>query len=183
MQLLQKDKTQKSKGFSLIEVLASLLILAGLLSIISQLFYGNNRRIRKARQLEKIASLLELKMIQLEEEFSGPKIVQLPNQDKGEFKNEENYFWSYQTQAILLPSPRILLSLSRLPESELYLKMAQILTDILSDSLVELELTVHYRGKGREVSYSLSSYFVNYETAPDFILKSISQFLPERGAL
>ena len=169
----------KKKGFSLIEVLASILLLAGLISFMAQISYGNVRRIKKARQLEKAASLLELKMAELKEEFKGSSVPKLPPENKGEFEEEENYFWSYETQALTLPSSEILLSLARIPENELHSKMAETLTDVLSQSVVELKLTVHYEGKrNKNFSYSLISYFINYEDAPDFILNRVRELLP-----
>lgn len=167
------------KGFSLLEVLASVLLLAGLISIVVQLSYGNTRRMRKSQQLEKIASLLELKMRELEEEFKGARIVDLPEQDQGDFENEENYSWSYETQALTWPPADLFLSLTQLPASEINIKMAQTLNSVLSNSVVELKLTVQQKTKrGKGVSYSLVSYFINYEDAPSFIFSNIADILP-----
>ena len=173
-------KNQKIKGFSLIEVLASVLILAGLVSILVQLSYGNTRRMKKARLLEKTAYLLEFKMLELEERFQGEKIDELPEQDEGEFENEKNYSWTYETQPLTLPSLEMFLSLIQLPENELNRKMAQTLTDVLSESITELKLTVHYKEKrGPEFHYSLTSYFINYKKAPELIFNHIGNLLPE----
>lgn len=174
------SKNQNKRGFSLIEVLVAMLVLAGFISIVVQLSYGNTRRIKKARQLEKAANLLEFKMLELEESFKGKKIVRLPDQGEGKFENEEDYFWSYETQPLVLPHPRMLLSLIRLPENELNMKMAQILASILSQSVVELKLTVRYEGKrGKAFHHTLVSYFVNYIDTPDYIAAQVSSFLSE----
>ena len=178
-------KKQNPKGFSLIEVLASILLLAGLISVIVQLSYGNTRRMKKARQLEKAADLLELKMLELEEEFKGGEIAErFPSEQKGEFENEKNYFWTYKTQPLVLPHPRMLLSLIQLPENQLNMQMAKTLTGVLSETVVELKLTVHYEGKReKNFSYSLVSYFINYEDAPDFIFNQVLEFLPAGAGL
>lgn len=177
--MLISNKRNK-RGFSLVEVLASVLILTGFISIVVQLSYGNARRMQKARQLEEAARLLEFKMLELEENFKGENIVRLPDQDEGEFENEEGYFWGYETQPLVLPDPRMLLSLIKLPENELNIKMAQTLAGILSQSVVELKLTVYYEGKrGKSFHYSLVSYFINHMDTPDFIAEQISSFLSE----
>ena len=174
------SKNQNKRGFSLIEVLVSLLVLAGFISIVVQLSYGNTRRIKKARQLEKVANLLEYKMLELEESIKGENIFRFPPQDEGEFKNEENYFWSYETQPLVLPHPRMLLSLISLPENELNIKMAQTLASILSQSVLELKLTVRYEGKrGKAFHYSLVSYFVNHIDTPDLVAAQVRSFLSE----
>ena len=174
-------KRQKTKGFSLIEVLTSVLILTGFISILVQLSYGTTRRMKKVKQMEKAAYLLEFKMLELEEKF---KMTKLPEQDKGDFENEKNYSWTYKTQPLTLPDPQMFLSLTSLPENELNIKISQTLTSVLSDSVTELKLTVHYKGKrGPEFHYSLMSYFINYEEAPDLIFNRIGRFLPENPGL
>ena len=174
-------KTQK--GFSLIEVLAAVLLLAGLIALIVQLSYGNVRKLKKARRLDKSALLLERKMLLLEEEFKGKRVFKLPAEDKGEFEDEENWSWSYQTQPLELPPSRILLSIAGIPNNDLNLQMAETLTGVLSETVIELKLTVTYKPKkGKKLwQRSLVSYFVNYEDAPDFILKRISQLIPASG--
>ena len=172
------------KAFSLIEVLASILLMAGLVSIVAQLSYGNSRRIKKARQLEKIAHLLEIKMLQLEEEFKGKNMINLPEEAEGEFEGEKSYFWAYKTQALALPPPDILLSLAKIPSNELNAKMAQMLTEVLLETVVELKLTVyHKRKRGKEFKYSLVSYFINYEDAPDFVSNRLIELLPAEAEI
>lgn len=181
-ELMFFSKSRKSpdkKGFSLVEVLAALLIFSALISIVVQISYGNSRRLNQARQLEKIASLLELKMRELEEEFSLEKVIQLAREDEGEFLNEEGYFWTYQTQPLPLPSTEIVLSLIKLPNTEINRQMIQIFRDVLTQTVIEMKLTVYYEGKGKKrFQSSLVSYFVNYEDAPDFIISQMSQFIP-----
>ncbi|MCZ0932039.1 MAG: type II secretion system protein [Oligoflexia bacterium] len=172
------------KAFSLIEILSSILLLAGLIAIVVQLSYGNNIRVKKARQLRKTARLLELKMTELKQEFQGKDIVNLPSEEQGEFEEEENYFWSYKTQALQLPDRSLILSLIQLPDNQLNSQLVETLRSVLSDTVIELKLTVEYRSKReKEFSYSLTAYFVNYDEAPDFILSQISNIIPRGTTL
>ena len=167
------------KAFSLIEVLASILVLAGLISLVVQLSYDNNRRLKKARQLRKMAMLLELKMSDLKQEYKGKNIVNLPSEDKAEFEDNKNYFWSYTTQALQLPDKDLILSIMNLPNNQLNNQMVETLSSVLSDTVMELKLTVEYRGKKKtEYRYSLKSYFVNYSEAPDSIASQLQNMLP-----
>lgn len=172
------------KAFSLVEILASIFLLAGLIAIVVQLSYGNNRRLQKASYLRKAASLLELKMSDLKQEYQGKDIFRLPSEDASEFKKYKNYFWSYTTQALQLPDKDTILSIMNLPENQLNSQMIETLREILSSTVVELKLTVEYRNKKKtEFSYSLSSYFVNYNEAPDFILNQIQNIIPQGAGL
>lgn len=172
--------SRKNLGFSLLEVLASILLLASLVSIIMQLSYGNMRRAKKSRQLEKIASLLEQKMMQLEEQFKSSNIENLLKEHKGDFPNEKSFFWHYKTQAFNLPSTQLLLNLSKLPADEMNTKMISILHGVLSETIIELKLTVSYQAKkGESFNYSLVSYFINYENAQDFIFQKLQALIPQ----
>ena len=172
------------KAFSLVEILASIFLLAGLMAIVVQLSYGNNRRLKKARQLRQIALLLELKMSDLKQEYQGKNIVNLPSEDTAEFEENKNYFWSYTTQALQLPDKNLIISLMNLPDNQLNSQMVETLRAVLSDTVIELKLTVEYRTKEKtEFSYSLSSYFVNYNEAPDFIVSQIKQMIPQGVSL
>ena len=172
------------KAFSLVEVLAGILVLVSLIAIVVQLSYGNNRRIKKARQLRKSAELLEIKMTELTQEFQGKNIAKLLTEDEGEFNGEENYFWSYQTQPFQLPDNRFILSLMKLPDNQLNQQMISFFKSVLSDTVLELKLTVAYKPKkGKESSYSLTAYFVDYNAAPDIIAGQISSLIPQGASL
>ena len=172
-------RKKKIRGFSLIEVLVAILLLAGMISVVVQLSYNNTRRMKKTAQIEKAASLLEQKMQELEEEFKGKKLADLPLQNKGEFDNEKSYSWAYKTQSLQWPQPDRLLSLIQIPEDEWSLKLAHTLTEVLSKSVVELKLTVYYQKNKKQITqYSLVSYMINYEDAPDFIFYHLRNLLP-----
>ena len=169
------------KGFSLLEVLTAVLILAGLIALIVEISYGTRRRIKKTIQLEKISLLLESKMLDLRGEFQGKYVIRLPEEGEGEFEEEPNYSWFYKTQALQLPESDLILSLIGFPENDLNSNVVDILKSVLSDTIVEIELTVSYQPPkgGGSTQLSLSSYFINYEQSPDFIFNELSKILPQ----
>ena len=172
------------KAFSLIEILTAVLLLAGLIAIVVQISYGSNRRMKKTRQLEKMYQLLENKMLDLKGEYQGSSIVNLPENGEGEFEQDSNYTWSYETQAIQLPTQDVILSLIQLPDNQLNNRLVGIFKSILSDTIVELKLTVSYNPpRGKSMQYSISSYFINYEEAPYFIFNQMTQIFSQGSAL
>ncbi|MBC6415859.1 MAG: prepilin-type N-terminal cleavage/methylation domain-containing protein [Bdellovibrionales bacterium] len=173
------------RAFSLIEVLTTVLLLAGLISLVVQISYGNSRRAKKTRHLEKMSQILENKMLDLKTEFQGPNIINLPASGEGEFEQEPYYTWFYETQKIPLPSEDIILSLIQIPQTQLNEQWVQSFKSILSDTVIELKLTVFYNPpkKEKSIELSLSSYFVNYEESPSFILNQIMKFIPKGSSL
>ena len=173
---------KQKKAFTLIEVLTAILLISALMLVVIQISYGNSRRARKVKQLKKIEYFLESKMLSLDQEFSGSNSIQLPKEDQGEFEEDKNYTWFYVTQVLELPQKDIILSLLSLPDNELNNQWLDILSTLIAHSVVELKLTVSYNPpRGKSLSYSLSSYFVNYENAPGFILSQISSKIPVGG--
>ena len=153
----------------------------GLITVVIQMSYGNNRRLQKSRQLEKIASVLELKMEELEERYKGKELSSLPEeQDESEVEGEPGYFWSYKTKPIEFPSTPILLKISGMERNEINEKVTNTLVEVFSKAAVELRLFVAFKNdKGKEIfKYSLSTYFIAYEKAPDFIFSALQESFP-----
>ncbi len=164
------------RGFTLLEALAAVLILAGLSALVTQISYGNFQRIKKARRVKKAAALLERKMSDLEAEYKGPNIGSLPDGAEGEFEGEENYVWSYKTRALELPESLVMLEVQNMPQTDINIQLAEMMRNIVSATVVELKLTVsHKRGK-KGAGYSLVSYFVNYAAAAGHIQSAVAQF-------
>lgn len=165
------------KGFTLIEILGAILILAGLVTVVSRISYGVFERSQKGRRLEIIVHLLERKMtdIKVNQEFSS-----LSEEEKGEFEEEEGFVWSYKTRSLSLPPASILLTLRGLPQSELNVKAINIAREILSKTVKELKLTVTDTRAKKDISYSLVTYFVDYKQVPTSVSSIISQMIPNQ---
>jgi len=173
-------------GFSLIEVLTAVLLLAGFIALIVQISYGTRNRMQKTLQLEKISQLLESKMLELRGTYRGPDILKLPEEGEGVFEDHPDHSWIYKTQTIPLPDSDLILSLIGLPDNSLNQKVIDVFQSVLSNTIIEIELTVFYqipKSRGKTVQLSLSSYFVNYEQAPDFVLNQMSGIVSAGGNL
>ena len=166
-------------GFTLIEVLSALVILAGFTALVTRMTYGNYQRLQKSQRMEKAAVLLERKMSEIEAEYKNQNIINLPEEDKGIFEEEKDFVWSYETRPLMIPKTLTLLALQKIPQNEINRKIAGLIREVLSETVVELKLKVTYQKGKRSVDYSLVSYFVNYEDAPEYIRQSISSLIPK----
>ena len=92
--------------------------------------------------------------------------------------------WSYRTQPLPLPDALTWLASQGLAQTDMNISMAEALRNILSQTVVELELTVHF--KKSKKSHSLTSYFIYYKGVPGLvqgILSQFSAFSQDRGRI
>ena len=164
----------KARGFTLIEVLTAVALLAGLMAVASLSWSGNFRRLRKSENRNIINRLLEQKMAELEAKYKNENINTLPSEDKGEFFEEPNYKWQYKTQPLALPDTLTWLAAQGLPQDERNISLTEALKNILSSTVVEVQLTVQL--KKTEKGYSLTTYFVNYDSVPGLVGAILGQF-------
>ena len=169
----------KKTGFTLLETLAAVLLLAGLAALVSQISYGNFQRIKKSRRINRAAFLLEQKMSELEAEYKNSgNIAALPSEAEGEFEDEKEFSWSYKTRPLELPGALAMLALQGIPQSDINIRLAGMMKDIARQIVLELELKATWKKGGRQADYSLVSYFVDYGKASGHIQSAVAGFSP-----
>ena len=167
-------------GFTLIEVLAALAVLAGLMAVATFSWSDNFRRLRKSQKLTAVSSLLEQKMAELEAQYKNENITNLPLEgEEGEFLENPDYGWKYQTQPLTLPDTLTFLAIQGLPQNDMNISLTESLKDILSKSVVEVQLTVYVKKTGK--GHSLSAYFIHYENVPLMVQSILSNFVLPTG--
>jgi len=166
------------RGFTLIEVVGSVLILAGLIAIASQVTFGSFKRMKKSERIQIVTYLLKQKMSELEAIYKNDNILNLPSEDEGVFEEEPNYSWKFQTQSFKMPSALTLLAIQNAPQTDINIKIVNVIKEVLANTVVELKLTVTYMKANKSTDYSLVSYFVNYGDVPSYIQSTILNLLP-----
>ena len=154
---------KNSFGFTLVEVLVALAILSGALVIVSSGWSGNLLRVRSSNLYNNVALLLESKMSELQAKYNDRPLEEIPESESGDFGADyKQYRWEFKTQKFEMPDL-----------SSLYIKQGQgdqmLLTiikttqDYISEAVLEGTLTVYVKAAGKEVAFSVSTYFVDYE--------------------
>ena len=156
-------KISKKKGFTLIEILVALIILAGATVIVSKIWVSNRQRMTKIDTYHKVVQLMESKMSELEFEWRKIKFNSIPKEAKGDFKKEKYFSWTVKTRPLKLPDPKHLLNLFGQNQSQgVALQVAQVTTDFLSQAVLETKLTIHYQKGKLKNAYSLTTYMVDH---------------------
>ncbi len=153
---------KKKKGFSLIEILVTLLILSSSMVIVSRIGSGNQQRVKRLEHYGKITRLMEQKISDLEFEWRRTSFDSIPSEARGDFEGEKHFSWSVVTQALSLPDPKALMSLTGDSQGGMALQVAQVTKQFLSQAVKELKLTIHYKKGSLKSAYSMTTYIVDH---------------------
>jgi general secretion pathway protein I len=169
-----------TKGFTLIEVLVALFILAGGIIVLSTSWSGNFMRIRKSALYNDVATLLQRKMVETEAKYRL-KVKEIPDEDAGDFGSDHpQYTWRLKSRDLKLPDlAPILMSQEEHPD-EMLMTMLQQMSDTLSKAIKEVKVSIIVKRNGKELEFAATEYFVDY--TQDFSLGGAAGALGGGGA-
>lgn len=158
------SKILTSKGLTLIEVLIAVAILVGGVVVISSSWSGTLLKIRKAKIYNEVHYLLQKKMAELEIEYKNTPVNEIPEEESGVFnKPYEKYTWQIKSQNMPLPNLKSLIQsqgTNEQSQSILGTALSQ-----LTKAVKEVQITVRLPHKKYPLTYSLATYFVDYNIA------------------
>ena len=151
------------KGFTLLEVLIAVSILVGGVLVIGQSWSGNFMRVRKSSLYHNVASLLEKKVVEIEAFYHGKSIEEIPEEDSGDFGSDyPQYRWEMRSQDFEMPDLRNVLISREEGANDMLLMVIQNTQEFISKSVKEVTVSVFVKAKTKEIEYSVTTYFVDY---------------------
>lgn len=156
-------KRTAQKGFTLIEVLLALFILAGGIMVISTAWSGNFMRMRKTVLFNDVATLLERKMLETEAKYRDKALTEIPESDGGDFGEEQpKYYWKLVSKDLKLPDLTPLL-IGQGDADEMLIGMIKQVTEFLSQAIKEVKVSVYVKARlGKDLEFSAVQYFMDY---------------------
>jgi general secretion pathway protein I len=154
----------KSKGFTLLETLIALVILAGGLTLLVTSWSGSFMRLRKTQFNYEMALLLEKKIGELEFEYRGRPVASIPDEQDGDFGSDyPNYSWKMSSKKMDFPDlSQALASQSGKTDQITSMLMKQLIT-LFNQSVKEVTVTVIFQdGNRKPVEQSVTTLFVDY---------------------
>ncbi len=160
-------KTPSSLGFTLLEVLLALSILAASLLLLQNSQSSSFFRIKKTQDNFEVAVLLERKMAEIELKYRGKPLDQIPEEEEESFGEEyPQYSWKLESQKLEFPDLA-----SMIPQTEggsnnqeMMASLLKQMTEALSKSIKEARVTVIHAPKGgKKREFSATMYFVDYD--------------------
>lgn len=168
-------KSPKAGGFTLLETVIAMVIMAGALLLLSSSWSGTFMRLRKTQQAFEVAAMLERKMNDIEIEFRGKSLDEIPEEKEGDFGSDyPNYSWKMSSKKLEFPDISSALTARDGGADQTLMGVIKQLTDVLGKSIKEVTVTVILAGAKKPLEFSVTTYFVDYD-------KDISLGLPTGG--
>ena len=151
------------RGLSFIEVMYSIVILTGVMVILSQFFSQSTRQMDRSKRYYLVSQLMEQKLTELEINYQKDGESALLSAERESFENVPDFLWSLETKKMENIGPRDFIEGLR-EENQITNTIDQVSKKIM-ELVTEVRLTVHYTKMEPEASYSITTYFVDFQKA------------------
>ena len=126
-------------------------------------------RVRKTQQQFEVAALLERKMTDVEIEYRGKSLDEIPEEKSEAFGDEyPQYSWRLTSKKLEIPDISSTLSARDGGVDAITQSLVKQLTEQLSKSIKEVTVTVILDAKPEPREYSITTYFVDYDKESQF---------------
>lgn len=152
------------RGFTLLEVLIAVVIMAGGIMVMANAWSGNFLRVRNSRINNTAASLLERKMTEIEILYQDKPIEEVKEEDGGDFGSMfPGYSWTMSSKEFEMPDLSSSLASREGGADEMLLTIVKTMTEFIKKSVKEVSVTVIFKPKkGNEIKHTVTTYLVDY---------------------
>ncbi len=159
-------KSKSKRGFTLIETIIAMLILAAGLVLLTNALGGSFMRMRKIQLINEVGVLLERKVTELKLEYKDKPIAEIPEEREEDFGSEyPQYSWQMTSRELELPDISAALTARAGGADEMLLTIIKQMTEMITKSVKEVTVTVIYKSQPRDLKFSVTTYFVDYNAA------------------
>lgn len=166
-----KKSVQKINGFTLIEVILAMMIIASGLLVLSNSWGGTYARLRKTQIQVQMAALLERKIVEIEKEYKNKPIDSIPDEKTDDFGSDyPEYSWKMTSQKLELPdiSPLLEAQASAGDGGDTGVKLdlnslMKMFTEHISKSIREVKIEIIYADKKKPIKVDVVIYMIDYD--------------------
>ena len=160
---MNKRSRLRQSGFTLLEVLIAMIILASGVMLLAQSWSSSYNRIRKTQKNVEIAALLERKLAETDMKYRGKSIDSIPESEGDEFEGYPEYSWKLESKKFEMPDLTSILIGRDGGVDQMMMQLMKQFSEHLSNSIKEVKITVTYKVKEKEFEYSATLLFVDYD--------------------
>lgn len=153
----------RARGFTLLEVMIAIMVLSTALTLLASSWGAASIRIRKAQLQFEAASILESKMAEVEIQYRGGSLDEIP-EDPQENEIDETHKWRLSSKKMEFPDLTSAFTQGG-AVNPMIQTLVQQFTDTLKRSIKEVTVTVIVSDSGKNYEYSATTYFIDYSKA------------------
>jgi general secretion pathway protein I len=154
-------------GFTLLEVLVAIVILAGGAMILAVSWSGNANRLQRARLNNTLSLLLQREMVELEAKYKD-KLGDVPESDGGEFEDYPGYQWDLAAKPFEMPDMSSALISREGGADDMLITMVRTIADYIKQAVKEVTVTISFKPKNapKPITATATTYYVDYTKEP-----------------
>jgi general secretion pathway protein I len=152
------------KGFTLIEVVLALMVMASGLLILTNSWSGTYSRLKKTQVQVQLAALLERKVTEIEREYKGKSLESIPEEKEDNFGSElPQYSWKLKSKKLEIPDISASLVAQDGGADQSMIMLMKTFTEHLSKSVKELNISVVYKEGKKPLVADVTIYMIDYD--------------------
>ena len=162
---MRTSHSPREIGFTLLEVLIAMMLLAVALVMLSNSWSAAFARLDKTQISFMLASRLEMKMNELERKYKGKPLTEIQEEESGDFEDgTSEYTWKMASRKFTFPDIASSLSARDGGVDTMTMTIVKQMTDQISKSVKEVTVTVIYTNKKKKkLEASATTYFIDYD--------------------
>lgn len=158
-----------AKGFTLIETVIAMVILSSALLLLANSWGASFARLKKTQQAFEVSAMLERKMTDIELEYRGKSLDEIPEEKSGDFGSDyPQYSWKLKSKKLEFPDISSALTAQSGGADQMLMSLVKQLSEYIAKAIKEVKVTVVYTANKKPLEFSVVTYFVDYDKEVSF---------------
>ena len=158
----------KSLGFTLLEVIIAISIMATGILLIGMAWSGTYQKMKRTQINTEVVALLERKMAELDAKYKGKPLESIPESEEDTFGAEyPQYKWKMESRKFEMPSLSDFLGSREGGVDQMTQMTMKIFSEHLSKTIKEVRVTVTHTTNGnKSKDYTITTFYVDFNKEP-----------------